>query len=167
MPCQRYFLIFPDKLIKRAENRLRKLGVEIITGAGITEVKPGSVTMGDKGSIEAETVIWAAGVEGADILDNIDIEQKGRKRIVTNDKLQSVDYDNVYVVGDNIFYIPEGEERPVPQMVENAEHSAPLIAHNIYCDIKGGEKKSYKPKFHGAMVCIGGKYGVASCRFTR
>ncbi len=153
--------IFPDKLIRKAENRLRKLGVEIITGAGITEVKPGSVTMGEKGTIETETVVWAAGVEGADLLDNLDIEQKGRKRIVTNDKLQSVDYDNVYVVGDNIFYIPEGEERPVPQMVENAEHSAPLVAHNIHADIKGGEKKSYKPAFHGAMVCIGGKYGTA------
>lgn len=153
--------IFPDKLIKRAEKRLRKLGVEIITGAGITEVKPGSVTMGDKGTIEAETVVWAAGVEGSELLDNLDIEQKGRKRIVTNDKLQSVDYEDVYVVGDNIFYIPEGEERPVPQMVENAEHSAPLVAHNIYVDIKGGEKKSYKPKFHGAMVCIGGRYGTA------
>mgnify|MGYP000403629359 CR=1 FL=1 len=157
--------IFPDKLIKRAENRLRKLGVEIITGAGITEVKPGSVTMGDKGTIEAETVIWAAGVEGSELLDKLDIEQKGRKRIVTNDKLQSVDYDNVYVVGDNIFYIPEGEEKPVPQMVENAEHSAPLVAHNIYVDIKGGEKKSYKPKFHGAMVCIGGRYGTAHVGF--
>lgn len=157
--------IFPDKLIKKAENRLRKLGVEIITGAGITEVKPGSVTMGEKGTIEAETVVWAAGVEGSELLDNLDIEQKGRKRIVTNDKLQSLDYDNVYVVGDNIFYIPEGEERPVPQMVENAEHSAPLVAHNIYADIKGGEKKSYKPAFHGAMVCIGGKYGTAHVGF--
>ncbi|HEY5524854.1 MAG TPA: hypothetical protein VIK26_05905, partial [Clostridium sp.] len=27
---------------------------------------------------------------------------------------------------------------------------------------KGGEKKAYKPTFHGAMVCIGGKYGVAN-----
>ncbi|SDZ28143.1 NADH dehydrogenase [Proteiniborus ethanoligenes] len=153
--------IFPDKLINKAEKRLRKLGVEIITNAGITEVKPDAVIMGEKGTIESQTIVWAAGVEGADLLDNLDIEQKGRKRIVTNDKLQSVDYDNVYVVGDNIFYIPEGEERPVPQMVENAEHSAPLVANNIYADIKGGEKKSYKPSFHGAMVCIGGKYGVA------
>lgn len=153
--------IFPDKLINKAEKRLRKLGVEIITNAGITEVKPDAVIMGEKGTIESQTIVWAAGVEGADLLDNLDIEQKGRKRIVTNDKLQSVDYDNVYVVGDNIFYIPEGEERPVPQMVENAEHSAPLVANNIYADIKGGEKKSYKPAFHGAMVCIGGKYGVA------
>ena len=154
--------IFPDKLINKAANRLKKLGVEIITGAGITEVTTDSVTMGDKGTINTNTVIWAAGVEGSDTIGKMDIEQKGRKRIATNDKLQSLDYKNVYVVGDNIFFIPEGEERPVPQMVENAEASSPLIAHNIYADIKGGEMKSYKPSFHGAMVCIGGRYGVAN-----
>lgn len=153
--------IFPDNLIRKAEKRLKKLDVEIITSAPITEVSKDSVTLGDKGSIDTSTVVWAAGVEGADVLGDMDIKQEGRKRVVTNDKLQSVDYKNVYAVGDNIFYIPEGEERPVPQMVENAEHSASLVAHNIYTDMKGGEKKSYKPVFHGAMVCIGGGYGVA------
>lgn len=153
--------IFPDNLIKKAEKRLKKLGVEIITDTPITSVEKSVVSLGDRGKIDTETVIWAAGVEGADIIEKMDTEQAGRKRIVTNDKLQSADYENVYVVGDNIFYIPEGEERPVPQMVENAEHSASLVAHNIYSDIKGGNKKSYKPAFHGAMVCIGGGYGVA------
>jgi NADH dehydrogenase len=153
--------IFPDKLIKKAEKRLKKLDVEIITSAGITEVSPDKVLLGDKGEIHTNTVVWAAGVEGSDTVGNMAIEQEGRKRIVTNDKLQSVDYDNVYIVGDNIFYIPEGEERPVPQMVENAENSAPIIAHNITVAINGGQMKSYKPAFHGAMVCIGGGYGVA------
>ncbi|HEY8889616.1 MAG TPA: NAD(P)/FAD-dependent oxidoreductase [Clostridium sp.] len=152
----------PDKLIAKAGQRLNKLGIEIITKAGITEVTKESVTMGDKGTISTLTVIWAAGVEGSDTIGKMEIGQKGRKRIETNDKLQSVDYKNVYIVGDNIFFIPEGEERPVPQMVENAEESSELIAHNIYNTIKGGELKAYKPVFHGAMVCIGGKYGVAN-----
>ncbi|KDR96531.1 Pyridine nucleotide-disulphide oxidoreductase [Peptoclostridium litorale DSM 5388] len=154
--------ILPDNLIKKAENYLRKLGVKIITGAGITEVSKDAVILGEKGRIETHTVIWAAGVEGSEILDDMDIKQQGRKRIVTNDKLQAIDHENVYAVGDNIFYIPDGQERPVPQMVENAEHSAPLIAHNIYADIKSRQKKSYKPTFHGCMVCIGGRYGVAN-----
>ncbi|MTI71933.1 MAG: 6-phosphogluconate dehydrogenase [Firmicutes bacterium] len=153
--------IFPDKLIKKAEKRLRKLGVEILTNKGITEVSKDEVKFGENESIKTQTVIWAAGVEGSEVIGNTELKQEGRKRIVTNDKLQSVDYENVYVVGDNIYYIPEGEERAVPQMVENAEHSAPLVANNIYSEIKDKEKKSYKPSFHGAMVSIGGKYGVA------
>jgi NADH dehydrogenase len=153
---------FPDKLIAKTKKRLNKLGVNVLTNAGITEVTVDTATIRNNGIVNTYTVIWTAGVEGSDIIGKMDIKQKGRKRIVTNDKLQSLDYKNVYVVGDNIFFIPEGEERPLQQMVENAEESAALIAHNVYIDIKGGELKSYKPSFHGAMVCIGGKYGVAN-----
>lgn len=155
--------ILPDKLIKKAEKHLGKLGVEIVTSAQITGVTPRSVVLGDKGEIASRTVIWTAGVEGSDLVGKLDVEQQGRKRIVTNDKLQSVDHENVYVVGDNIFYIPEGEERPVPQMVENAEAAAPVVANNIWADIKGNNAhKKYKPTFHGCMVCIGSRYGVAN-----
>lgn len=155
--------ILPDKLIKKAEKHLGKLGVEIVTGAQITGVTPNSVILGDKGELGSRTVIWTAGVEGSDLVGKLDVQQQGRKRIVTNDKLQSIDNPNVYVVGDNIFYIPEGEERPVPQMVENAELAAPIVANNIWADITGNKKhKSYKPTFHGCMVCIGSRYGVAN-----
>jgi NADH dehydrogenase len=61
-----------------------------------------------------------------------------------------------------MLYTPEGEERPVPQIVENCEHSADTAAHNLECAITGkGQMEKYKPSFHGFMVCIGGRYGVA------
>ena len=154
--------MYPDKLVKKAERRLEKLGNKLVMNSAVSEIKEDSVTL-NKGEtvINTRTVIWAAGIEGSDIVDSVEVEKAGRGRIVTNAQLQSKDHSDVYVVGDNIFYIPEGEERPVPQMVENAEHSAPVVAHNIYVDIKGGEHKSYKPTFHGSMVCIGSRYGVA------
>ncbi|WP_410770930.1 NAD(P)/FAD-dependent oxidoreductase [Fontibacillus sp. BL9] len=153
--------ILPDKLIEKAAKRLHKMNVEIITSAKITGVTPTGVVLGDK-ELEADTVVWTAGVEGSELVGKLDVKQEGRKRIVTNDKLQSVDHENVYIVGDNIFFIPEGETRPVPQMVENAEQAGPLIAHNIHADVHNKPKKSYKPGFHGTMVCIGSRYGVAN-----
>ncbi|OBR63983.1 6-phosphogluconate dehydrogenase [Paenibacillus oryzae] len=153
--------ILPEKLIRKAEKRLRKMNVNIITSSKITEVKESGVVLNGK-EIASKTVIWTAGVEGSDLAGNVDVEQKGRKRILTNDKLQVPAHEEVYVVGDNIFFIPEGATAPVPQMVENAELAAPLIAHNIVADIRKTEKKSYKPTFHGTMVCIGSRYGVAN-----
>jgi len=153
--------ILPDKLIEKAVKRLQKMNVDIVTSAKITGVKPSSVVLGDK-ELEADTIVWTAGVEGSELVGKLDVKQEGRKRIVTNDKLQSVDHENVYIVGDNIFYIPEGETRPVPQMVENAEQAAPVVAHNIHADVHNKPKKSYKPGFHGTMVCIGSRYGVAN-----
>ncbi|WP_040950728.1 NAD(P)/FAD-dependent oxidoreductase [Gorillibacterium massiliense] len=153
--------ILPEKLIRKAEKHLRKLKVNIITGTKITGVKPDGVILGDQ-EISSKTVIWTAGVEGSDLAGNAEVEQKGRKRLLTNDKLQVPSHPNVYVVGDNIFYIPEGAAAPVPQMVENAENSAPLAANNIIADLQNKPKESYKPKFHGMMVSIGSRYGVAS-----
>lgn len=154
--------ILPEKLIRKAEAHLRKLNVEIVTGAKITEVGKGSVALGENNVVAANTIVWTAGVEGSELVGKLDVQQQGRKRIVTNEHLESVDHKNVYVVGDNIFYIVEGEQRPVPQMVENAELAAPLIAGNIVADINGTAKKAYKPAFHGTMVSIGSRYGVAN-----
>ena len=154
--------MYPDKLVRKAERRLIKLGNELVMNSAVSEIHEDKVVL-NKGEkvINTRTVIWAAGIECSDIVDQAQVEKAGRGRIVTNGHLQAKDYQDVYVVGDNIFYIPEGEERPVPQMVENAEHSAPVVAHNIAVDIKGGEYKTYKPTFHGSMVCIGSRYGVA------
>lgn len=153
--------LYPQKLVQKVEKRFAKLGVDILCGAAVTEIKEDSLVC-EKGQIDTHTVIWAAGVEGSELVDNTDsITKQGRGRFATNSYLQSVDRKDVYIIGDNIFYIPEGETMPVPQMVENAELCSKLVTHNLYVDIKGGTHKEYKPVFQGSMVCVGGKWGVA------
>jgi len=153
--------MFHDKLVLKTEKRLKKMGVKVMTSANINEVQENFVCIEGQGCIETHTTIWTAGVEGSDLVNNIDVEKKGRGRVETDQYLQAKDHKDVFVVGDNVFFIPEGEDRPVPQMVENAEHSASLVAKNIRKSIIGEELETYNPTFHGAMVCIGGRYGVA------
>lgn len=157
-----------EDLSRKVERRLAKMGVKLLlnnfvqgVGSDYIETKNGdTITKHTTG-----TVIWAAGIEGSDITETVtkQLQAAGRGRIKVDKYLRSIDDEHVYVIGDNMFFIPEGEERPVPQIVENAEHSSATAAHNIYCAIEGqGEMKSYKPEFHGFMVCVGGRYGVAS-----
>jgi NADH:ubiquinone reductase (H+-translocating) len=156
--------MFKEKLIVKTEKRLKKLGVEVLTHSNITEVKKDGVCIEGKEEIPTYTTIWAAGVEGSDLMTQIDgrvIQKAARNRVQTDAYLRAQNKEDVFVVGDNIFYIPEGEERPVPQMVENAEHSSALVAKNIAATIYKKPLKTYQPAFHGAMVCIGGRYGVA------
>lgn len=156
--------MFEEKLIRKTEKRLNKLGVEILTNSSIVEVKADGIIIKDKDPIKCATTIWAAGVEGSDLMGKLSeekITKLARNRIQTDEHLRSIEHKDVFIVGDNIFFIPEGEEKPVPQMVENAEHSAALVSHNIVATINEKELKTYKPAFHGAMVCIGGRYGVA------
>lgn len=153
--------IFPENLVRKAVRRLEKMGVNILTGTGVTAVGEDFAVIANKGTYKTNTVIWTAGIEGSTLTKGLSVRTEGRGRIVTNMYLQAESHSEVYVVGDNVFALSGPENKPVPQMVENAEHSADLVAHNIAASIKGGRLKVYEPKFHGAMVCIGGKYGIA------
>ncbi|HEY5585408.1 MAG TPA: NAD(P)/FAD-dependent oxidoreductase [Ruminiclostridium sp.] len=159
--------ILPEKLSDKVEKRLKKMGVIVRLNTSVCGIGPDfiDVKVGEECTrYTAGTVIWTAGIESSDVTNEAakSLESANRGRIKLDAFLRSQDNDRVYVVGDNMFYIPKGEERPVPQMVENCEHSADTAAQNIVCAITGkGEMSEYKPSFHGVMVCVGGRYGVA------
>ncbi|MCL2559140.1 MAG: NAD(P)/FAD-dependent oxidoreductase [Turicibacter sp.] len=156
------------KAIDRSVRRMEKMGINQIYNASVKEVQEdGLVYEVDGNTItqKSETVIWVTGTEGSDIVmqsEELGLVERSRGRVQTDKHLRSVQHPNVYVAGDNTFYIPEGEDKPIPQMVEHCEHCAPIIAKNILKEIFGGEpSEAYAPKFKGAMVCIGGRYGTA------
>jgi NADH dehydrogenase len=83
-----------------------------------------------------------------------------RGRIQVNKYMQSVDFDNVYLVGDMIWFIEN--ERPVPQIVETALQTAEVASENVAAEVEGKKKKKeFKSNYHGFMVSLGSRYGVA------
>lgn len=156
----------PEKLSAKVERRLNKMGVTVVLNALVANIGTDFIELKQNDKVvkyESGTTIWAAGIQSADVTqntkDSLEVVRGGRVQV--DSYLRSTKDQSVYVIGDNMYYVPEGEERPVPQMVENCEQSADVAAHNIVCAITGEPKmEEYKPKFHGVMVCIGGRYGV-------
>lgn len=163
--------ILPEKQSDKVEKRLKKMGVSLRLGTGVTSIGADYIELdadGVKTRYPAGTVIWTAGIESSDITMEAakDLESVKRGRIQVDPFLRAIGHEDVYVVGDNMMYIPEGETAPVPQMVENCEQSAHTAACNIVHAITGKkEMEKYKPVFHGVMVSIGGRYGVARVGF--
>ena len=161
----------PETLSRKAERKLKNLGVNVILNSNVCEVGPDYIQIIQNkrcNQYETNTVIWGAGVESADIAGKAAevLESGDRNRIKTDAYLRSINYEKVFIIGDNMLYTPEGEEDPVPQVVENCEQSAAIASYNIVCSITGkGNLKKYKPKFHGFMVSIGGRYGLARVGF--
>lgn len=158
--------ILPEKLSSKVAKRLNKMGVTVKLNTGVVEIGPDYIDLKVGEEVtrhEAGTVVWAAGIQSADIAYEAGkaLPMIGRGRLKTDAFLHAEGKEDVFIVGDNMFYIPKGEETPVPQMVENCEHSASTAAHNITSAIKGGSMEEYHPSFHGVMVCVGGRYGVA------
>ena len=159
--------ILPEKLSAKVEKRLTKMGVTVKFNTGVVGIGEDFIELKSNDTVTkypAGTVVWTAGIESSDVTQNAAgvLESAGRGRIKVDKYLRTLEREEIYVVGDNMMFIPEGETAPVPQMVENCEQSAHTAAHNIVSAITGKkEMEEYKPKFHGVMVCIGGRYGVA------
>ncbi|HEY9594130.1 MAG TPA: NAD(P)/FAD-dependent oxidoreductase, partial [Spirochaetia bacterium] len=85
--------------------------------------------------------------------------QGKRGRLQVNEYMQSVDYANVYVVGDVAWWL-EGK-KVIPQVVETAVQTADCAAHNIIANVTNGRMKSFKSNYHGVMVSLGTYAGVA------
>ncbi len=159
---------FGEKAAAKAHKYMEnKLKIDIILNSFISEVTENSVTFGENKTIKTNCVIWTSGITCQPINPE-GYEVARGNRIPVNENLEIIGQNDAYVLGDIMYYIPENMEYPVPQMVENCEHAAPIVANNIVSKIKNTDKqKSYNPAFHGAMACIGGRYGVAELKFGK
>jgi NADH dehydrogenase len=151
--------IMSDKLIRKAHVYLRKLNIEVMTNAPIMEVGEDAITIKSGKVIKTETLIWTCGVQGNSASVDLGLDIAQRFRIKTNEFMQEVNHENIYVVGD-IGYLEENG-KPLPQIVETALQTAETAVHNITADIKKTIKKPHKSNYHGNMVSIGSHYCVA------
>jgi len=143
---------------KKAVAYLEKKGCELMLNAAITEAAEGIISIKDGRKVEGATFIWTCGVMGSQFGASLGLESK-RNRIFANANMRVEGKDNVWIAGDNLWFLEN--ERPLPQIVETAHQTGEVVAHNIISAIDGGTPKAFKSNYHGFMVSIGGKYGVA------
>jgi len=171
--------ILPKKLRENTMKFLAKKGAVLHLNTPITEVRADGITVKGGSVIETDTLIWTCGVRGCEFAGKLDFtggKEHGksaateeetnlrfniskRARLRSNEYMQSVDYDNVYVVGDVLWF--SEKNRTLPQVVETALQTAECAAHNIAAEIQGKEKKAFRSNYHGFMVSVGSKFAVA------
>jgi len=152
--------ILSEKLIKKSEKYLKSMKIDVIVDAPIIKVEKDNIKLKDGSNIKTSTLIWTCGVQGSQFGASLGLTMGKRNRVQVNEYMQSTDYPNVYLVGDNAYFEEDG--KPMPQIVETAMQTGETAAHNIAADINGKEKKPFKSNYHGIMVSIGSKNAVSN-----
>ena len=153
--------MIPEKPRAKAMKYMEKKGVEFHLHSFISQVDEGVLHLKDGKKIDFGTLIWTCGVRGNSQALEWGMEEGHVQRLRVDETMQTPDYDSVYVVGDDQWFLEN--ERPIPQIVEAAEQTAAVAAKNIINRIKGvDEKVGFKSNFHGFMVSIGGRYAVSN-----
>lgn len=154
--------VVTEKESSKAEKYLKKNGVNIIKGNGVANVKEDAIELNDGTVIPTHTLIWTAGVKANTDTAEYGIEKAQAGRLVANKYMEAQGAKDVYLAGDIVYYEePEKDNRPVPQIVQNAEQTGHTAAANIIASIEGTEKVAHKGNYQGFMISIGSRYGVA------
>ncbi len=162
---------FPEEHSEYAKQRLENLGVEVMLGNRVVEVTQGVVTLKSGETIQAETIIWAAGVQASRITESIDSEKDRGGRLVVLDDLSLPEHREIFVAGD-IAKAQDQEGNPVPGLapaaVQMGEHIAKVIKeeHRLERTQFAERKVSLRPRFKywdkGIMAIIGRQVAVVS-----
>ncbi|MEB7824210.1 NAD(P)/FAD-dependent oxidoreductase [Staphylococcus chromogenes] len=154
--------MFSDNLVNHAVSYLEGRGVEFKVGTPIVAAneKGFVVKVNDQEqTLEANTVVWAAGVRGSLLMEK-SFEGVKRGRIVTKQDLTIEGYDDIFVIGDCSAFIPEGEERPLPTTAQIAMQQGEHVAKNIQHILKGEPTENFNYVDRGTVASLGKYEGV-------
>jgi NADH dehydrogenase len=144
---------YPAPLAAFARRALERLGVAVWTGTMVTGIGKGQVRMGEE-TIDACTVIWAAGIAGAPIVRALGAPLDPVGRVRVNDDLTVPGHPDIYVVGDAAT-LPWKNGEPLPGVVQVALQQARLAALNILQTRRGEPRETFQYRDYGNMATIG------------
>lgn len=151
----------PPKLGIYTQNYLQKLGVEIRLSTRIDRISSDAVDLQDGRVIETKTVIWTAGVEASvpELTNNWSRGHKHKLRVLPT--LQSIDYDNVYAIGD-VAYVDGG--KTLSGVAPEALQQGVAVARNITRQLQGRSPQAFRYFNKGRLAIIGCHAGVGQIK---
>jgi NADH dehydrogenase len=149
---------FPDDLSAYAQRSLESLGVEVVLGQPVTECSADGVMYGGK-SLQAKTLIWAAGVRASPAAEwlNAPADRAGRLQVLPD--LTVPGHPDIFAVGDTVAIAgPDGQ--PVPGIAPAAKQQGRYVADTIKARLRGETLPPFRYSHAGSLAQIGKRKAV-------
>ena len=156
---------FPETLRQAARADLVRLGVQVRTGAAVTNVRPGHVEIGSE-VIPAETVVWAAGVAASKLGATLGAPVDRAGRVLIEPDLTLPGSRNVFVIGD-LASLKGEDGKPLPGVAQVAIQMGKHAARNVMRGMDGQPYRPFVYKDLGNMATIGRASAVADFGWLR
>jgi len=144
----------PEKLSQAAKHELGVLGVNVLENTQVIEARPRTLLTRAGDTIEADLIVWAAGVRGAEFLSELGLETNPRNQIIVTETLQTTVDPCIYALGDCASFTPPGETRPVPPRAQAAHQMALVVFDNIVRMQKGRPLRHFVYRDKGSLVSL-------------
>jgi len=151
---------FPEPLARRAEEDLKRLGVEVRINTPVTEIKPDAVVLSGE-SIATYTALWAAGVTASPLAWTLGVPLDRAGRVLVEPDLTIKDHPEVFVLGDLASLTDPATGRPLPGVATVAIQQGNATAANIARTCAGQFYEPFVYKDRGSMATIGRARAIA------
>ena len=150
---------FAPSLREAARRSLERKDVELMLGAKVEAVIPGSVKLDGGRELAAGTVIWTAGVRATDVGKAAGLELARQSRIAVDGSLQVPGHPEVFAIGD-VSGATDGQAT-LPMLIPAAMQAGRHVARSIAAMAGGGAATAFTYKDPGIMATIGRNSAVA------
>jgi len=168
--------MYPEVLSLKAQRHLESLGVEVYTGARVTNVDSEGIVVGGQ-RIPAATVLWGAGVLASPAGHWLDAQTDNFGKIIVGPDLSVPGHPEVFAIGDtahvvaparNLLGIRLPHPMALPGVAQPAIQQGKYVGEVIGRRVAG--RARLKPFWYwdkGDLAIIGRTYAVADLRFVR
>lgn len=161
--ADRVLPIYSEASSQKAEDSLREIGVEIKLGQAVQDIRKGQITVGEE-TIEAEPIIWTAGVAANPLVRQLPGEHNRKGQIAVEADCSVAGHPEVFAIGD-IADLTDPKGKKVPGVSPAAIQMGKHVAKIIHQELDKGQTKHTRPPFvyrdKGSMATIGRSKAVA------
>ncbi len=147
------------KLAEKAARVLQRRGVELRASAPVRAIEEGRVRLDDD-TIDAGTIVLAAGIVPSAVASAIPVARDKRGRIDVDATMRSRSHPEVWALGD-CAVIPGPDGRPYPALAQHTVREAERLASNIGAVIDGRDPVPFTFRPLGTMASLGHTRAVA------
>jgi NADH dehydrogenase len=154
----RILAAYPDELSDHARRDLVALGVDVRTGAMVSDIGPHDVRVGDE-TIHAHTILWAAGNAASPLGAELPATRDRAGRVQVLPDLSIPGHPEVFVIGDLAATTSGG--KPVPGVAPAAMQMGRAAARNIRRDLEQRAREAFVYRNKGDLATIGRHRAIA------
>jgi NADH dehydrogenase len=142
--------------------QLHRLGVEVIVGATVSEVRERSVVLADGEELPSTVTVWTAGFGVPDLAARSGLRTDAMGRLLTDETLTSVDDIRIVAAGDAA--APSGQ--PLRMSCQAAGPIGAQAANTVLSRIAGEEPARLSLAFVGQCISLGRKRATLQLSHT-
>jgi demethylphylloquinone reductase len=147
----------PEYNRETAQKALSDREVWIDLETKVESVTAEAIALEYKGQLDiipVDIVLWTVGTQVAEVVKTLPLKQNDRHQLIINTHLQTVDYPEIFALGD-LAECTDADGQRVPSTAQAAFQQADYAGWNIWASITGKPLLPFRYQALGEMISLG------------